>query len=547
MIKSKINEEIKKSLKLLNIEYNEFIIEKCKSIEFGDFSSNVSFILSKKAGLNPMLLAEKIVEKINQKEFFNITITKPGFINFFIKPEDNNELLKKIIEEGDGYGKFPKKNKKYSVEYVSANPTGYIHIGHARNAALGSTVSNILKWYGYDVVTEYVVNDAGNQMNNLATAVFIRYQQLYDVKIELPEDSYHGEEIILVANSLKEKYGDKYLKLNIDSNNRIDNTDYEHEIRWFARDFLLEIIKKDLLSMGVEIELYFSEYQIHKDKLLDGMIKTLKDKKVAYEKDGAVWLETTKFGDDKDRVLIKSDGDPTYFAPDIIYHNIKWTNNNVDVLINIWGADHYSYITRMKAAMEALGFDPKDLIVLCMQMVKLVKNGQDFKMSKRTGNSLTTRDLIEAIGKDAARWFLVSQSSNNHIEIDVEVATNKNNNNPIFYVQYAYARANQLVSKVKFVEEFNSDLLISDIERELINELYFFKYTIENCAVTYEPYKMTVYLYNLAKLFHNYYSNTKINAEDNKKQNQQINLIISIMQVIKNGLTILGISAPKQM
>ena len=251
---------------------------------------------------------------------------------------------------------------------------------------------------------------------------------------------------------------------------------------------------------------YFSEYEIHKNNLIDDVISLLKKRGVVYTKEGATWLSTSKFGDDKDRVLIKSNGSPTYFAPDIFYHKYKFSTNNTDICVDVWGADHYSYITRMKAAMECLGIDKDKLIIICMQMVKLLKDGKEFKMSKRSGTSLTTRDLIDSIGKDAARWFLVSQSCNNHIEIDVDVATKKDNNNPLYYVQYAHARANQLLEKKVLERPMNFNNLNSEIEREIINELSYFKYTIENCAITYEPYKLTVYLYNLAKLFHNYYS-----------------------------------------
>ncbi len=550
MIIEKINKIILEAINKQKKAHGElsFLVEKCKNIKFGDFSSNVALILAKKNGLKPIDVANNLCDEIKKNKMFaKVEVAHPGFLNLWLSNDYKNDLIYEILDKKNDFGKFAKKNKKYSVEYVSANPTGLLHIGHARNAVLGNCLINVLEWYGIDVVSEYVVNDAGNQMNNLATAVFIRYKQLFGEKIDLPEDSYHGNEIIVVAQELKRKFNDKFLKTTINENGRINNTEFEHEIRWFARDKFLEIIKNDLHDLGVDITYYFSEYQIHQNGLINKMIDDLLTRKEAYKKDGAIWLNTTKYGDDKDRVLIKSDGTPTYFAPDIIYHNYKFNTNGTQVCIDVWGADHYSYITRMKAAMQASGINPNNLIIITLQMVRLVKNGKEFKMSKRTGQSLTTRDLIDAIGKDAARWFLIHQSSNNHIEIDVDIATKKDNNNPLYYVQYAHARANQLLNKasVSMPKAFNN--LNSDLEREIINELSFFKFTIENCAKTYEPYKMSVYLYNLAKLFHNYYANTKVFESNNKFMNEQYYFIKAIKQVLANGLAILGINAPDKM
>lgn len=525
-----------------------FLVEKCKNINHGDFSTNVAMVLSKILKKNPLDIANDLVSELKKSDLFeSADVSKPGFINFWISSEQKTKLIDEILNCGDVYGKFNNKGINYSVEYVSANPTGFLHIGHARNAVLGNCLINVLKWYGYNVISEYVVNDAGNQMNNLATAVLIRYKQLFNIDIKLPDDSYHGEEIIMVAELLKKSYGNEFINAKINSENRIEDEKIEYKIRWFSREILLDFIKKDLHDLGVDIEKYFSEYEIHKNKMIPQVINVLEKKGMAYKKDGAIWLATTKFGDDKDRVLIKSDGSPTYFAPDIVYHLYKFNSNNTDICLNVWGADHYSYITRMKAAMQCLGIDKDKLIIICLQMVRLVKNGEEFKMSKRSGKSLTTRDLVDSIGKDAARWFLISQSSNNHIEIDVDVATKRDNNNPLFYVQYAHARANQLLSKVNFDRPYNYNNLNSQLEREIINELWYFKYTIENCAQTYEPYKLTIYLLNIAKLFHNYYSNTKIIDDNNKIANEQYYLVKAIKQIIHNGLDILGIEAPKKM
>lgn len=548
MIFEKIKKEIDGWLKNNQLEDVNYNIEKSNNNDYGDISTNVALVCSKKIKKNPMDVANEIAKIFKNDYFSEINVSKPGFINFKIGKDSANELLRAILKEKGDFGKFPRKNKKYSVEYVSANPTGLLHIGHARNGVLGNCIINLLEWYGFDTVSEYIINDAGNQMNNLASAILIRYQQLFGKKVELPEDSYHGNEIIDVAKKLKEEYGDKFLEVKLDENNHISDKEIRSTIRWFGRDFFMDEIKKDLKSLGIVIEKYFSEYTLHENKMVDKLMEKLVDQKVAYKKDGALWLETTKFGDDKDRVLVKSDGSFTYFAPDIVYHNYKWTTNGTNYLINIWGADHYSYVSRMKIAMKCLGYNPDDLIVICMQMVKLTKNGEQFKMSKRTGDSLTTRDLVEALGKDIARWYLISQSANNHLIIDVEEATTKSMKNPLYYVQYAHARANSLLEKEKNISEpVNFNDLTSNIEREIMTELELFKYTIQNCALTYEPYKMTVYLLNLSKLFHSYYSNTKILDEDNKNKQQQYYLVKAIKQVIANGLEILGIKASDKM
>ncbi len=548
MIIDKIKKEIELAINKNNCNDINFLVEKCKNIKHGDFSSNVAMVLAKNLKKNPIDIANNLVETLTKSRLFDkVEVAKPGFINFWISNKEKSNLINEILNTENLFGQFQKKNINYSVEYVSANPTGYLHIGHARNAVLGNCLINVLKWYGYNVISEYVVNDAGNQMNNLAVAVLIRYQQLCGKDIKLPEDSYHGDEIIEVAKLLKSTYGDEFINATINKENRINQKEIEFKIRWFAREILLDIIKKDLHDLGVDIEKYFSEYEVHKNNLIPEIVETLKKKQMAYTKDGATWLSTTKFGDDKDRVLIKSDGTPTYFAPDIVYHLYKFNSNNTNICLDVWGADHYSYITRMKAAMECLGINRDNLIIICLQMVRLVKDGEEFKMSKRSGKSLTTRDLIDSIGKDAARWFLISQSYNNHIEIDVDVATKKDNNNPLYYVQYAHARANQLLSKVDFDRPFEYSNLNTDLEREIINELWHFKYTIENCAQTYEPYKLTTYLTSLAKLFHNYYSNTKIIDQNNLIANEQYYLVKAIKQIIHNGLTILGIEAPNKM
>jgi len=547
MIIEVIKNEINKALKQMQIDNNKnIIISKSKNIKIGDFSSNVALIYGKENKKSPIDFANELVKFLDKKLFKEITVTNPGFINFFISEELFSKSLLEVLDKKDQYLVFDKKHKKYSVEYVSANPTGYLHIGHSRNGVLGDVIKNLLITSGYDVVSEYIVNDTGNQMNNLATAVLIRYLQLFDIAIEIPKDSYHGNEIKIVAQKLKDEFNDKFINCKL-VEDQITDLKIKDEIRWFARNELLEIIKTDLKSIGVEIEIYTSEQSFHDNKSVDLLVNDLLKKDKAYKKDGAIWLRTTTFGDEKDRVLVKSNKSKTYLAADIVYHDMKWKSNDVDILINVWGSDHYNYITTMKVAMEVLGYNPDDLIIICLQMVKLTKDGVEYKMSKRTGQSLTLRDLVSSIGKDPARWFLLSQSVNSHIEIDINVATKENHNNPYYYVQYANARANQLLEKrkINLVSEFK--LLNSEIERELITEINFARFTIENCIKTFEPHKLINYLYNLAKLFHKFYSNVKIFDENNEKMEEQYSLVFIIKTIIGLCLNLLGIEPKEKM
>ena len=551
MIVEQIYKYIKQALTILSYPEVNFTVDKSKSTKFGDFNTNVAMLLTKTpvalmTKKTPMQIAEEISVNINPKIFAKIEVVKPGFINFYLKPEVNKELFDQINEEGEFFPKFEKTGKLINVEYVSANPTGYLHIGHARNAVFGDVIANLVKKVGNDVIREYIVNDAGNQMNMLSSSVLVRYKELFGQNVSLPDDSYHGEEIKLVASALKNKFGDKFVNTEINPETFvIVNNDENFEIRMFARNYLLNQIQEDLAAIGTYIDIYYSELEIHKNNLIPQTIEKLGDN--VYEKDGATWLRTTAYGDDKDRVLIKKDGTPTYFMPDIAYHNIKLTREpKPDKLINIWGADHYSYITRMQIALRCLGFPEDKLKVLCMQMVRLVKDGQEFKMSKRSGQSLTLMDLVNAVGKDAARWYLVSVSPSTHIELDVDTATKKDNNNPIYYVEYAHARACSILEKGKdyFETNVNTNLLDTDLDKEILSHLHFYKSTIANAANNYEPQKLATYIYSLAKLFHSYYGSMKIIDDSNLElTKQRLALVNAVSIVLRNALALLGITA----
>lgn len=554
MIIEDIKQKINFALNELNYPIVDYSIDKSKYISYGDLNTNVAMVLKKsltKENYSPFEIAEKIVSKLDKNDFKKIEIIKPGFINFFLKPESTNELIYTINDQKEDFPHFNKIDEIVSVEWVSANPTGYLHIGHARNAALGEVISKLYEKVGYTVIRDYVVNDAGNQMNLLASSVLIRYQQLFNCNVNLPEDSYHGEEIKLVASALKEQYGDKFINVKINEQFIIENENQRKFIRDFARNYLLNQIKYDLEKLGVKLDCYYSEQQTHDENRFPEIIKMLGDN--VYEKDGATWLKTTKFGDDKDRVLIKSDGAVTYFFPDIYYHWWKLQRDpKIKKLVHIWGTDHYSYLIRVRAALKCLGYENADQIfqVIFMQMVKLLKNGQEFKMSKRSGKSLTLMDLINAIGRDAANWFLISINASNHLELDIDLALKHDSNNPLYYVQYASARAHQILAKSNYI--FNSTIkyinLETDIEKEIINMLHFYKQTISYSINNYEPQKLINYIYNLAKLFHSYYEQVKIIDPNNPTLTEQrLGLVWAFSIVLTNALHLVNIDAKKEM
>lgn len=527
----------------VDLNFLEINVEKTKNIKFGNFSSNVALALQHNT-LDKMQLAQAIVDQIDKTMFENIVIAKPGFINFFMKKNILCKEIKKIVKSENKYGKFCNKNLFYNIEFVSANPTGLIHIGHARNAAIGDSLSRIWNYYGIAVDKEYYVNDGGNQIQKLTLSVLIRYLELLNKTVKVPEDGYHGDEIIEVAAALKKTYGDKFLKTKYDDQKVLDVLS-ENIIGDFAKKYLMGIIKSHLALLNVEHEIWFFESSIYKNDLISKTMTLLKQH--TFIEENAVWLKTTELGDDKDRVLIKSDKTYTYFLPDIAYHSVKFSRG-YNKMFNIWGSDHKSYADRMKIAMQLLGYKKDQLEILIMQMVKLVKNGQEYKMSKRSGDSFTTKDLVDLIGKDAARWYLVNQSVDTHIEIDLDKVNEKNSENGLYYVQYAYVRVNQLLNKQKPRGKISIDLLNLEIEKELINQLIYFRATIENIANSYEVNKLNLYLYNLSKLFHSYYTNNKIiDIENVELSNQRLYLCKAIMYIIKIGLDLLGIGVVEKM
>lgn len=546
-IKEQVYDAIKKLSKKLkskaNITLDRINVDKTRNSKFGDFTTNVVMSLSL-GNIDKIGAAKLLAELIDPSAFSKIEVAGPGFINFYLSDLSKQQLLNAISSQGNKYGQFKKRKLWYNIEFVSANPTGLLHIGHARNGAYGDSLARIFEANGIKVDREYYINDGGNQINKLALSVLIRYLQSFGKKVELPEDSYHAQEIIDTADLLKNKYGDKFVNTKFDENKILDD-EANKIIGNFSKTYLLNIIKDHLHKLGVEMDLWSPESYIYENDLINKAFKKLD--KYLYDADGAKWLKTTAYGDDKDRVLVKSDGNYTYFTPDIAYHNLK-LSRGYDKIFNIWGADHKSYVDRMSTAIQMLGFKKEQMHVCIMQMVQLTKNGQEFKMSKRTGNSFTTIDLIDLIGKDAARWYLVNQSLDSHITIDIEKAGKKNNENGLYYVQYAYVRIKQILAKVKGKKEEKIDLLNHQLEKELINQLFFFMPTIENIAKTYEVHKMCLYLTNLAKLVHTYYEQVRIgDCNDPKLIGQRLYLIDCVAQILKNGLKLIGVDVVEKM
>lgn len=538
---SKIEKEIIKIIKeKYNIKLSKIVVDKTKNIRNGDFYTNAAMIVSGVVKKPINEIAEFLTKKLSKNKNFEKVVVINGFINMFINDFAKSEILKEASKEQEKYGQFTLKNIWYNIEYVSANPTGSLHIGHARNAALGMTLNNVWNKCGIKVDTEYYINDAGSQINKLGLSVFVRYLQELGVDAKMEDDWYQGEEPKIVAKEIISKYKDKYKKYTYDIEKINDKKVFEF-FKTYSKLALMEYIKKDLKDFRTKFKRYYPESKIYEMNIVSSTIKKLG--KNVFEQDGAIWLRTSKYGDDKDRVIVKSNKDLTYFMPDIAYHNIKMSRGYTKIF-NIFGADHNTYVTSMKAAIGCLGHNPNKLHVLIMQMVKLTKDGQEFKMSKRTGQSLTLRDLINTMGVDGARWSLVSQASDTHLEIDVSKFTSQTQDNHLFYVLYTYARICKILlkaSKMKINFSKSVNKLNSLLERELINNIYYYPHTVQNVSQFYEVQKIPTFLYNFATLFNSYYNETKILDGDVDSISQRLLLLSSVKAVIASGLGLMNI------
>ncbi len=538
-IKTKLTSMLKKSLDKLNIELeNDIVIEKPAKKENGDYSTNIALTLTKKLHQSPIEIATNIKENLEKEDVIeDIQIASPGFINIYLKKEFLLSYINKIITENKNYGKNNiGKNKKINIEFVSANPTGILHIGHGRGATYGDNLARIMNFSGYDVTKEYYVNDAGNQMNNLGISIKERYKELCGLECNLPENGYHGKEIIDLAKKIYEEYGNQKL---------------ESDIEFFKQqglETLLSQIKKDLDRYRVNFNIFTSEQSIYDKCLVEDVLSKLRNSDKCYVKDDALWLKTTQYGDEKDRVLIKSDGNYTYLTPDIAYH-IDKINRGYDELIDVLGSDHHGYINRLKAALTMLGKDSNILDIKILQMVRLIKDGEELKLSKRTGKTITLMELVDEIGVNATRYFFSSHSLDTSMDLNIDLALKQSNENPVYYIEYANARICSILKKYHKkpipLEQYVN--LNSKETYTILNKLIEFEDIVISSAKKESPHIIANYIYDLATLFHSYYAKDKIITEDEKSTEEKINLLLAIQIVIQNALDLLGIIPREEM
>ncbi|MCI7477991.1 MAG: arginine--tRNA ligase [Selenomonadales bacterium] len=525
-------------------ELPAIVLEVPPKKELGDFATNVAMQSARVFRKSPRNIAEELVKRIEGEWLDRIDIAGPGFINFYLKSNVLYDTLASIINKGEAFGQLAKKDiAPIQVEYVSANPTGPLHIGHGRGAAAGSALVNLLRAAGYPVTSEYYINDAGNQINNLALSVNHRYLELLGKADEatFPENGYHGADIVDTAQRIIKKDGEKYLDMSEDERLAI--------FKELALKEKLAALKEDLEAFNVTFDVWFSERTLHPD-MVNAAVDVLKNNGKIYEQDGALWLKSTEYGDDKDRVVIRDNGVPTYLAADIAYHKNKY-ERGFGKIINLWGADHHGYICRVKAAMSALGFDAEKLDVRLLQMVRLLRGGELVKLSKRTGQTITLSELIEEVGTDAARYFFVMRSMDSQLDFDMDLATSQSNENPVYYIQYAHAR---ICSIFRQAEENNLKaenpelaLLVEETEINLINKLAEYEDEIEKAAKEYAPQRIARYAYDLAGCFHSFYNQCRILGVDEKLAEARLALVKATAHVIRHALGIVGVSAPERM
>ncbi len=534
---------------LPDAEKPEFIIEKPADKKNGDFSTNAAMAGARSYHKAPRMIAEAIVSNMDFEGTLidRAEIAGPGFINFYLSDRYYSKIVKDAVEQGENYGKSDYgKGKRMLVEFVSANPTGPMHIGNARGGAIGDCLASVLEAAGYEVWREFYVNDAGNQIEKFATSLEVRYLQECGKDIELPEDAYHGIDIVEHAKNFKAEYDEKYV--DCDSKERRD------ALVAFALPKNIEGLERDLKKYRITYDNWFRESSLHKDGSVQKVIDALKEKGVTYEQDGALWFKASEYGNDKDIVLIRANGLPTYIVPDIAYHYNKLVTRGYDKAIDVLGADHHGYVPRMKAALTALGIDASRLDAVIMQMVRLVRDGETIKLSKRSGKAITLNTLLEEVPIDAARFFFNLREPNSHFDFDLELAAKQSSENPVYYVQYAHARICSIIRKAKEQgtelrkpTEEELDRLNSSEERELISHLSKLTGEIISAAKQYDPAKITHYVVELATLFHKFYNAHRVVTDDEGLMQARLYLCEAVKNTIKNILTMLKIDAPESM
>ncbi len=507
----------------------------------GDYSTNISMRLAKQLKMKPIDIANSLVNELKCESVDKIEVAMPGFINFWMKKDALADVINLVLDADEHYGENNSGNhKRVLLEYVSANPTGILHLGHARGAAWGDSVARLMKDSNYDVTREYYINDAGNQMNMLALSLYERYKEAFGLDFKLPDDGYHGQDVKNIALEIKKNYGDKWL--NVSKEEALSFMKEE------GRRLEIERIKNDLDYYRCEFDSWVSEQKIVDEDRVNKVMKDMTDKGLTYESEGAVWFKSSQYGDDKDRVLKKSDGFYTYLTPDIAYHMYK-LERGYELLVDFLGADHHGYIARMKAAIESMGYNRDSLEIDIIQMVRLVENGEEVKMSKRTGNAVTIRELCDDIGVDAARYFFLSKALDTHMDFDLNLARQKTNENPVYYAQYAYARICSILRQAKeFKRQDSYALLTDDKETILLKHISEFPSVVADGALNRSPNKICNYIQKLAQYFHSFYSSNRVIDDNNiELTNERLALLSATKITLKNALNYLGVDSPEKM
>ncbi len=545
LVSNKIVTIIKSALKnVYNLENIDSLVmvEIPKLKDHGDFSSNIALRLSKVLKNSPINIANSLKAELENNDFIEkVEVVVPGFLNFFVKKDSLSEIINKIIDQGKDYGRNNfGKNEKVMVEYVSANPTGDLHLGHARGAAYGDSLTRVLKFSGYDCLREYYVNDAGNQIEVLGESLYQRYLEALGYEFDIEKIGYQGKDVKNIASKIAKDIKEKYV--------HDDSEERKLYFKKVGRELELSKIKKDLDLYRVYFDHYQSELDLYKDGKVKNTLEALKNSGFTYDLDGALWLRTTDFGDDKDRVLIKSDGSYTYLLPDIAYHKDKF-DRGYNHLINLFGADHHGYIIRLKAGLKILGYNSDNLDIQIVQMVRLMENGTELKMSKRTGNAITIRELCEDVGVDVARYFFISKPIVSHLDFDLDLARKHSSENPVYYIQYAYARCASILRRVKEVKKLETySLLTNDKEVSILKELASFEQILVDICKYKEVNILCNYAYRLASLFHSYYNECKVIDETNSElTTERLALVKAIKITLENALNLLGIEVKEDM
>ncbi|MDR1794914.1 MAG: arginine--tRNA ligase [Erysipelotrichaceae bacterium] len=527
----------------LTLSHEQIIVEIPREKNHGDYSTNIAMRLAKQIGKNPRDIAAALAERFlaHTDIIRSVEVAGPGFLNFTLVKTALADVITLVLSQGDDYGNSSAgQGKKVNLEYVSANPTGDLHPGHARGAAAGDSVARLQKRAGYEVCREYYLNDAGNQINNMAASLYARYQQQFGLEALLPEDGYYGADLIAIAASLKQEVGESLLD--------IDKEEALKVCKAYGLKAEKEKLEEDLKLFRVEFDVWSSEQSLYDQGLVEEALKALRQRDKTYESEGALWLKTTEYGDDKDRVLRKSDGSYTYLVPDIAYHVQKFERGFTQ-LVNFWGADHHGYIKRLKASLAALGHNPDILEVDIIQMVRMIKDQAEFKLSKRSGKALSLKDLIEEAGVDALRYFFASRQCDTHMDLDLDLATKESSENPVYYAQYAHARMCSILKAAdQLAKPQDYERLTHDKEILLLKQLALFPNLVADCARERTPHRICTYIQKLAADFHSFYGECKVlDPNDPELSSQRSDLVRAVRITLKNALDCIGVSAPEMM